>query len=784
MVLNEVYLLYIENNVKIFNNRDKLIKYCKNSNENLLIEVYINDIKEYGSLKLKTAFMFNYEKQIFENYLDTNEIDNIFYKDKDYYKRDIDPIQQYIEQGAIYLHKMTGDSLAVCKEFIQQSIKNKTLPNIKNPTVVYYERLENGDKELHNCNLYGYIKSLINNNYVLAPSFTCYLHPDVKKSVIVEYMDNNVALRNKAKKIAFQAEAENDIPKYIYYNNEQTNRKLDNNAISGIFAASGTVLHNPTGHSTLTSTTRSISSLANASNERIIGGNRHYHRPEIAINNIISIIKNTDFELLEKVINKFNLVIPSKEDTLNCILDSSKYYWNSKDYINEILNLIDKLSDLERAAFVYIGDLYHIRKLNDNFIRIFLTQLSNRVRLEIKDPINYIFSTPDNIVNLAHQICFNDVMGKGKNRDGYENMVLDDSIYYLIGTIYNIKTTILKYKEFIECFFVTNNLPISIAYIPNMIRQGVVLSDTDSTCVSKDEWIKWYNGKIEFTDRTRAVAGAIMYIATEALIHILAIFSSNINVDKSKLHTLAMKSEFYWDVMVPTNVAKHYYALARIKEGNVYSKPKLEKKGVHLKNSNISRKIINKGDEMIMDVLNKISNNENIRLMDYLNQIRDIEMMIRDSFLNNGIEFYRHITIKDSQAYVEDENESFYRHHLFWEDVFKPKYGSIGEPPYRVLKISTTVNNITNMKKWVENIKDIDFKNRLGRWLVKNNRNNLPTVYLPFNYLQSYGMIEEVKDIINIRKMILDNCNMYYIFLESIGFYKKPDMLISDYYNQ
>ena len=183
---------------------------------------------------------------------------NIFIKPPEFYKRKIDPINQYINLSSSYLSKMTGDDIEKCKSFIKTQITN-----IKDPTVKYYSREENGDTSIQLTKLSGYINDIITNGDILAPTGTIYIHPTIKESVIVSFMDENVRLRSVAKKLAQKAEGVDD-DTFIFANNEQNNRKTFNNSFSGIFGNEGSVFYNQTGHSTLTSTTRLVSSFANA----------------------------------------------------------------------------------------------------------------------------------------------------------------------------------------------------------------------------------------------------------------------------------------------------------------------------------------------------------------------------------------------------------------------------------------------------------------------------------------------------------------------------------------
>jgi hypothetical protein len=130
-------------------------------------------------------------------------------------------------------------------------------------------------------------------------------------------------------------------------------------------------------------------------------------------------------------------------------------------------------------------------------------------------------------------------------------------------------------------FLITDLLPINIAFIKNMLRETIVLSDTDSTCATYEDWVKWYQSDNVFGPRGIAITGVIMTIATTAIDHGIKVFAANMNIPKDRVSSIAMKNEYYWDVFVPTNVSKHYFADTWVKEGNVLPKSKNEIKGVN-----------------------------------------------------------------------------------------------------------------------------------------------------------------------------------------------------------
>lgn len=702
--------------------------------------------------------------------------DNYFIKPIDFYQRDLDPIKNSIEQNAYYVSKMTGKSITECEIVIKQNLNNRELFKVNNPVVTYYERDDNEDKHKKECRLTEYFNDVINNEEILVPTFTSYLNTNKRKSLLVGFVDYNVARRSKAKKEAFKAKTDNKPEVYIMKNNEQSNMKLYNNAMSGGFATEGSVLNNPTAHSTLTSMVRMESSIANASNEKIIAGNRFYKDPDVTLFNVISICKNIDKDKLVSIMEKYNLYYPTKEDVIKCIRYSSDLYWKDIKGFKEIERFVDTLDDYERAGFVYTSDLYHIRVFNDSFIRNFLGKLSKKVTDKIyDDPISIINNTDPQITNTVHQICLKETKGKGKN---YESIPLED-LNIIAATCENIYNTIRDYKDFIDVFFLTKNMPNSSGYIPNMIRRVVVLSDTDSTMFSIDEFVTWYFGKLIFNDESFALAVTVMYLASQCITHQLAMYSANINVERKKLFSIAMKPEYTFPVFAQTSVAKHYFTYKTVQEGNVFNEPEVEIKGVHLINSAAPKSLIKPAKEKMLEVLFKISNNEQISLVDEIKYVANIERKIIASLINGDIEFYKKSKIKNPEAYSRSEEHSPYVYHLLWEQVFADKYGKLELPPYDVLKIPTKVNNITELKRWLSLIADKDFASRLENWMTKNNKVSIPTIFISLDYIRAYGIPEEIKHIINIENIALELTIMNRMILETLGYFPKTGILLS-----
>ena len=698
-------------------------------------------------------------------------------KPKDFYQRHINPIRDYIDQMSVYLSKMTGDDIDTCKQFIENGIKQQSFEGMVDPLVTYYHRDSTGDRFKQQTTLTQYIYGSLKEGLILAPSLTAYLHPSVMKSEYSFFMNKNKKVRSIAKKESQAAKALNDMVKYVIKDTEQANKKTFNNAMSGTFASQGSPMSNPSAHSTLTSTTRCVGSYCNAINERTLSGHRYYHSKESVIYNILSIITHTDYDAFKTVMDKYAIYYPSVDDAITVIRYSSDRYWRDLKAIQYIRNFLNTLSPIEIAAYVYTGDLYHLRLYNSDLLRGFIKSLIRKVRDDGDYDVKDVYAIDESVIFLAHQICLNEVKGKGKRYDEMKELGI---LKTLVPTARNIVATIDTYQDLLTVILMSSNLPPSIAYLPNYIRDSVTLSDTDSSCFTSQDWINWYMDGYILDDVGLAIPGATTYLITETVKHTLATFSANMNVDRDMIGLLSAKNEFTWAVMALAAVKKHYYALPIIQEGTVYAEPELEIKGVHLKNSNTPPSIMSDAQELMRSLLVTVSNNKKISMIAVLTHIANMERTILESLQKGDLQYYRAGIIKVPESYTRTAEELPYQHYLFWKDVFAPKYGDVEEPPLDVIKVATVLNNKTALAKWVASIEDRDLAKKLTDWLTSYKKTALNTLYLPSVYIDSYGIPLELKPIINYKNIIMDLTSVYRIVLTSLNFYYKKDLLISD----
>lgn len=706
---------------------------------------------------------------------------NPFVLPKKEYKRDINVLKHYVQDTATYLAQMTGRPLNECLSFVRDQVRPGGQFEFKDPQIVYMERGENGDREKKLGKLSVYLNEAIREKELIAPTLTTYIPASKKKSLLVDFIDGNVKARGVAKKAMFKAKMEGDKFMEVFKKNEQQGKKLNNNAISGAHVSASTPLYNKTAHSTLTSNCRSTSGYGNANNEKFLCGNRHYWSPDIVRNNIISIINHTDYDAMEAAMHEYGIRHPSVEETMECINYSVALYWRGSDQIQKLRTLIESLTDLQRSAFVYTGDLYHLMKYNEEVVRRFITRLSMRVDAIHPNPSEIVDKAPEDHRNLASQICMRELKGKT-----VRDIVNTPAYGIYASTVENIGKVLSDYRTLIRAFWVTENVPASVAHFPDSIRRAALTSDTDSTIFTVQDWVVWHQGKLGFDEPSMAVAATMIFLASQSITHVLARMSANFGIEESRLHQIAMKNEFKFDVFVPTQVAKHYYAIISCQEGNLYEEYDKEIKGVHLKSSNAPKAIMGEAKKMMEFIMMSVVEEKKISIEYILSWVGRIERDVIDSIKRGSFEYFRRGQIKTPASYVDGENAAAYQQYLLWNEVFAKKYGKITSPPYTSIKISADLDSPARTLAWINSLEDKDIAQRIADWLKRSNRKHVGSTFmLPEPCISSSGIPEEILSAIDVRKIVLDTTKVFYLILETLGIYMlngKTTRLVSDHH--
>ena len=693
---------------------------------------------------------------------------NIFLREEAQYVRNLDILKTATGLAADYLNLMTGKPLEECLTFVRNQIAWDGSFPVESIVVKGLQRLPNQDRVKVSESLDTVLKHIQSSNAILSPNFVIYDSAETNKSCTSKYVEDKMTERGKVKRMALQAQQQQDHATFAYCNNSEYGIKILTNSLSGAQASPHNPLFNKTAHSSLTSTTRVIVSYSNASTEKFLKGNRHYHSKDIVIENILAITKLTDYEKLRSVINKYDIYIPTAEELLVLVKRSTKFYWTNTAQDTQIYTLLTKLTALQRAAFMYVGDFFHLTIYNDALVRNFLTKMITRpAYCEFADPDAILKTADEGIVTLTGILCADILAGSSVN-DIKQSSLINYNIY--VGTIHHVSEVIAEYSDLLIALFVTDNVPSTIYNFPDSIRRCVVGSDTDSTMFTTQSSVEWFFGRLAFGHEADKIANVLCYLNTQVIAHMLASCSRQMGAEDKYLYKLEMKNEYGFPIYIRANRAKHYATLLASREGNVYKIPKNDIKGVGLKDSKIPRNIMVRLEKEINNVMMDLLGEKTIDIYPLMQRVANLEHNINNSLNSGSMEYLSTVNISAQAAY-KNPMSSKYMHYDLWLKVFQGKFGVIEQPPYRAIKISTTLHNSTAMTNWLQEL-DTRISRPLLVWMEENKKTKFEQLLLPLELFEN-GVPTDFVSIINKRKIIAELLGGFYILFEMLGMFFK-----------
>ena len=299
---------------------------------------------------------------------------DIFTKPVEQYQRQYDTLNVAMGDLVECLKVSKGIDHSAAVDYVSKVTSGTGAFPIKNPELVYLKRKSNGDRVAESGTLQEYLKDKVDRNLIIAPNLTIYERPEVRKSILAEYIQVNLQYRKADKKQMFENdmrskneslsthERHNYRKQAAYFKTLQESRKIKNNSLSGMHASPSTIGYNKSSHSSLTSLCRCATSYANSSNEKFLGGLRHYYAPTIVYNHLLTSMRACDHNLIDKVVAEFNLHYPTTDEVMAVIQYSAQNYWRSEKELSKLRDFVDTMTPAEKAGFCYVGDLYHFDK--------------------------------------------------------------------------------------------------------------------------------------------------------------------------------------------------------------------------------------------------------------------------------------------------------------------------------------------------------------------------------------------------------------------------------------
>ncbi|BAQ02531.1 DNA polymerase [Ralstonia phage RSL2] len=708
-----------------------------------------------------------------------------FRKEREDYRRDTKVLNGYVDQASLFLSKRKGITMQAAREFVIKNMKPGGLFEFRDPMVRYLHRENFEDRELKETTMSRYLADVFENNESMSPTFTSYCSPDVRQSLLSLYTMDNIVKRSVLKDQMFDAKNAGDMVLYVFKDLGQNNAKTTNNSLSGASLTPSTALFNPTSHSSLTTNCRNTTAYGNANNEKFIEGNRHYMDRDTILNNLVSICAITDLDKVEEAMKKFQLHWPTVQDVNECIERSRQLYFQSNQHMQSVWDFVETMKPLERAAFVYVGDFYHLYKHNTSFVVSLLNQLSKFIDETMPvDEAQFVLKTvSEDTVNLSRQICRSFSVGKKPKE------ILKESPHnygVLATNAKNINNTLCSVQSMIDAFWLTGNMPASTGNFPTSLRRSVLGGDTDSTLFTVQEWVGRVYGEIGFTDEMESTSDVVVYLAAQTSSHLHAMMSANYGVHPDRLFDVQMKNEYKFKIFCPTSMAKHYYAMKTAQEGNVFRKPDLELKGANMISSATPGAIVTEVKDFLLESMKAVVDGKGLNLNEIVDMVAEKEWSIYEDVKSGNTEYFRAAHLKKADAYkIKDADRTPYWNHIFWNRTFGKIYGMVDEPPYTSLKVSLEIGNVSDWQVYLDQIQNKDLVKDIQDECARIGRKYMTTIYVPVSIIQLSGIPDEILIGSNARKIVRDCCGAYYHILETMGIFmsnKKNTRMIYDTY--
>lgn len=683
--------------------------------------------------------------------------------------RDINMLRNWKKHTAFYLSVKKDIPQSEAESFLEWGIKNKRL-DFNDPILKIFRRDENGDRHEDVIRASQYLKEVTKRNLVMAPTLTCYLPYKQKPSKLGKFTWREFTERKRIKKEGQIAKSYGRLQEATDKGNQQNKKKEGINSISGALTIGSNPICNRSGHSTLTSICRTATAFANANAERLLLGRRYFPDGPTVLENICAILADVDMKRGVEILNKYQFHLVTPEELLSCLKYSYDNYWRS-DYWEEVIrDFVYKLTPEQCSVYLYMGDFYHLRKFNEDYVRNLIDDMHRFNEQSYFSPEATETEFKD-IDEFYAMFVASMVAGDVGKLSIFADEHKDKPYFGKIGAASAwVRSLLMNRMDYFDFYWRNKYVPAETAVFPDSIRQGVLGGDTDSVFVSLLDWAKWYHGTTDVFQESKVTSQFVLYLLCMIIKHTLAMTSGQMGVDEKYIFMLKMKNEFFFDSFSPSNRTKHYANIKSACEGLNYTSPELEVKGVALKNSKAPQAIMDGFNDKVQEILEDVAKGKEISMKGLITHVAKIEASIFESCMHGDVDYLPSRAIKVKEAYSIPMS-SDYANHVLWEEVFADKYGKAPELPYEGVRIAMNLPNKTAVNIWLDSLQDQQLANRFRAFMESTNRKSIASIILPYETIAQAGIPDEIKPIIDARKIIYSSTEPYYILLEMLSNY-------------
>lgn len=695
-------------------------------------------------------------------------------------------ISECIAQYTHYLsHMFPNDKKEDIEKYVKKEIEKRT----KLPILDLTEQIATGRSKRKKITLPEYLTKIVKKR-IISPAGSIYMSPKEKESFIRITIGDKKRERSKYKKIMLKhKEAGNTLQENIA-NYLQSCAKITNNSFSGVPNSAHNFLYSKANYASITGFARESIRCGFSHIELFLGANLFLRTLDDVVTYCFNVLKTCDLETSQKVIDKYNLHVPSTEEISEMFIKClEKHTFCVKT--EPVIHYLSTLSDIEKTVVFYNGCLRNLIFFNPHF---FLPYFKRMFDTENVSPYNgedlekKLHEQDEDVrmmtTSINYEILGKDSEGKPSNPEKTlkEN---PEALRKFIGIEDHYVKCLEELEDIITTFLRPNSSLAKMDAQSNILRTNVVISDTDSAIFSTENIVEWYTGNTVLNKDSFSINAFCVLMVVKSLEHRFATLSGGFGFVGKEVYGIKMKNEYFMAGVLRPPLRKTYLSLNMFQEGKILPKPKLDVKGGIFKSSQLAPESTEKVRLMAMQLFEETLKNGKVSGEKYLKYVQEYEQKIIDSLLAGKKDFLKTETVKTAKEYKNDPLSTSYFYADFWNKVFVPEFDEIVLPnkcfsfplisdgkvlwdPQWQKEFETW--NPTIFKRFKDHLENCGKeKGKIKRLMMAPQVLEIPVIF---------------RKIIDIRSIVYLNCNPLYLILRCMGLSydeKDGEVLVWDY---
>lgn len=560
---------------------------------------------------------------------------------------------------------------------------------------------------------------------------------------------------------------------YNKYNMLQSNYKVSCNAIYGCAANNTSIFYNFYTASAITGQGRGCITASIMMFESLLANNIKFG----SLTEICTFIDNTISDLKLSINNKFidkNVLdrdISIEETFLKLMRNCGENSYVPSDRDAEVIwRILNNCNQRVINVLYYKSNLYKFyeNKRIKNLILKILEDLNepflnpNKVPEEIKDNLSMFYDLVYEYVYYRH--IYIDKLGR------VNNMVRD------VVLITDTDSCIVSFNNWYKCCLKdTVGVPLKIKYTKTQIEEHADRIILDFQKTEPTEEYDFYNDKLVDIKRKKypvviieedglrfSIINIISNVTGKLILDYMELFSENYNTKtEGRKCLLIMKNEFLFKtILLSIGKKKNYADLQLVQEGNIIPYDKqLDIKGMPFTKAGTSESTAKElSDILEFDILRASI----IDQIDIVRKIATLEKKIYRSLKNKEMKYYKPVRMKAMSSYKEPMSEQPIKASYAYNYVLLPGEIAINLDDLNsvfIIKVDITNKNIDKMME-SDPERYLKFKKLLE---MKEYKNKITSIALPYDQ----QLPDWIIPFIDYTTIIQDNVKTFP--LESIG---------------